>query len=116
MDEQPVKVAKITIHVDYMDGSAVEMRADEPHDVAVDFDYPLPWIDMTNAAKLTSRQPPPKITVAFTPNRDHGWQERHISRAEMEAKADEPAEWRARIEVSLGSISRRLDSIAPREN
>jgi hypothetical protein len=84
MDEQPVKIAKITIHVDYMDGSAIEAQAVEPHNMAVDVAYPEREVDITNTVVLTSRQPPPTITVSFTANRDHGWQERHISRAEME--------------------------------
>lgn len=86
MDEQPVKVAKITIRIDYVDGSADEAVAIEPHDgVTVDFDYPLPELDLSNPVRLTAEQPPPKITFSFTPSREHGWQERRISRAEMEA-------------------------------
>jgi hypothetical protein len=53
--------------------------------VTVDFDYPLPELDLSNPVRLTAEQPPPKITFSFTPSREHGWQERRISRAEMEA-------------------------------
>jgi hypothetical protein len=84
MDELPVKIAKITIHVDYMDGSAIEAQAVEPRDMAVDIAYPEPEYDFSNPAALVSLQPPPTITVRFTVNREHGWQERHISRREME--------------------------------
>jgi hypothetical protein len=83
MDELPAKIAKITIHVDYMDGTAVEMQAVEPHDMAVDIAYPEPEYDFSNPAALVSLQPPPTITVRFTVNREHGWQERH-----MEDRAD----------------------------
>lgn len=85
MDELPVKIAKITIRVDYMDGSAIEAQAVEPHDTAVDIDYPEPEYDFRNETRLVSLQPPPTITVRFTADRKHGWQERHISRAEVEA-------------------------------
>jgi hypothetical protein len=84
MDELPAKIAKITIHVDYMDGSAIEAQAVEPHDMAVDVAYPEPECDLSNSVSLVSRQPPPTITVSFTASREHGWQERHISRAENE--------------------------------
>jgi hypothetical protein len=87
MDEPPAKIAKITIHVDYMDGSAIEAQAVEPRDMAVDIAYPEPEYDFSNPAALVSLQPPPKITVSFTVNREHGWQERHISRREMEDRA-----------------------------
>lgn len=91
MDEPPVKIAKITMHVDYMDGSAIEAQAVEPHDMAVDVAYPAPEIDLSYHSPIIALQPPPTVTVRFTVSRDHGWHDRYISRAEMEDHADTEA-------------------------
>jgi len=84
MDEQPPKAAKITIRIDYADGSAIEVQAAEPHDVGVDVTYPEPVYDFTQSNPLVSYQPPPTIIVRFIPDKSRGFTERHITRAENE--------------------------------
>lgn len=85
MDDQQPKPAKITVRIDYADGTSDVAQAVEPDTIGVDIAYPLPDIDLSDSARLTAFQPPPVITVSFQPGREHGWTQRHISRAENEA-------------------------------
>lgn len=112
MDSQIPKCTKIAVRAEFADGSSVDLEAPGPDDVTVEVRYPEPRYDLGDPVVLRSRQPPPTITLRFTANWEHGYTEKH--NVPLSSIADDPAEWRARMEASLATIAARLDEMPPR--
>ncbi|HEX4018197.1 MAG TPA: hypothetical protein VHX15_15790 [Frankiaceae bacterium] len=88
MDEQPKKVAKIAIRVEWADGQSADLEAIEPVNATYEAKYPDPERDLRDPARLVSRQPPPTITFRFTASGDHGYTERLNAPGSSNSKLD----------------------------